>query len=152
VRSPSEYRDIESREDCEQLVRAFYGRALGDPVIGWIFTDVAQLDLEAHVPRLTAFWETLLLGAQSYDGGAFHPHANLHAKVPLRSGHFERWLAIWYETLNEHFAGPRAEAAKVHAYRLANAFRSRLEAYASPADERRDGLVVKQYRPGDHAG
>ena len=66
--------DIETRADCERLVRAFYGRALTDPLIGWIFTDVAQLDLEAHVPQIASFWETILLGAQSYGGGAFRPH------------------------------------------------------------------------------
>src|SRR4051794_19180044 len=87
--------DIEDRADCERLVRAFYGRALEDPLIGWIFTDVAKLDLEAHVPQITSFWETILLGAQSYSGGAFRPHAELHAKVRLRSGHFERWLVLW---------------------------------------------------------
>ena len=65
--------DIETRADCERLVRAFYGRALEDPIIGFIFTDVAKLDLEAHVPRITSFWETILLGAQSYGGGAFRP-------------------------------------------------------------------------------
>ena len=37
-------RDIESRADCERLVRAFYGRALEDPIIGFIFVDVAKLD------------------------------------------------------------------------------------------------------------
>ena len=71
-------RDIENREDCERLVRAFYGRALDDPIIGWLFTDVAKLDLEAHVPQIASFWETILLGAQSYGGGAFRPHAALH--------------------------------------------------------------------------
>ena len=60
-----ERHDIETREDCERLVRTFYGRALADPIIGWLFTDVAKLDLEAHVPRITSFWETILLGAQS---------------------------------------------------------------------------------------
>ena len=129
-----EYRDIETREDCERLVRAFYTRALGDPLIGWIFTDVARLDLEAHVPRITAFWETLLLGAKSYDGGAFHPHAALHARAPLQPAHFERWLVLWYETVDEHFAGPRAQAAQAHAYRLAGAFRFRLENHPAAAD------------------
>ena len=62
-------------DDCERLVRAFYGRALSDPVIGFIFVDVAHLDLEEHVPRIASFWETILLGAQSYAGGAFRPHA-----------------------------------------------------------------------------
>jgi hemoglobin len=146
VTTRREYRDIETRDDCERLVRAFYGRALEDPIIGWIFTDVAELDLEAHVPRLTAFWETVLLGAQTYSGGSFHPHAAVHAKAELKAGHFERWLALWYQTLDELFAGPRAEGAKVHAFRLGNAFRMRLASYPSPADEQREGVVVTRHR------
>ena len=106
-------RDIESRADCERLVRTFYGRALRDPVIGFIFVDVAKLDLEAHVPRITSFWETILLGAQSYGGGAFRPHAQLHGKVRLRRGHFERWLALWRGTVDELFAGDRAELGRM---------------------------------------
>ncbi len=63
--------DICTREDCERLVRAFHGQALNDPIIGYLFTEIANLDLEAHVPKITAFWETVLLGAHSYRGGAF---------------------------------------------------------------------------------
>ena len=107
--------DIETRADCEQLVRAFYGRALVDPIIGCLFTDVAKLDLEAHVPRITNFWETILLGAHSYGGGAFRPHVELHFKVPLTRGHFDRWLYLWTTTVDELFAGERAELAKSHA-------------------------------------
>ena len=128
-----ERRDIETREDCERLVRAFYGRALEDPIIGWLFTDVARLDLEEHVPRITAFWETVLLGARTYAGGAFRPHAVLHGKAGLKGGHFARWVALWRQTVDELFAGPRAEQAKAHAYRLAGAFRMRLQNY-TPAD------------------
>jgi hemoglobin len=148
VATTREYRDIETRDDCETLVRAFYGRALEDPIIGWIFTDVAHLDLEAHVPVLTAFWETLLLGAQTYDRGAFHPHAALHAKVELRAGHFDQWLSLWYRTVNELFAGPRAEAAKAHAYRLGSAFQMRLAAHPSAAAERPDGFSVTRHASG----
>ena len=119
--------DIETRDDVERLVRAFYGRALTDPIIGFIFTDVAHLDLDAHVPHITAFWETILLGAQTYSGGAFRPHAELNAKVELRRGHFDRWLALWRATVDELFAGPRAELAKAHAVRVADAFHRRLE-------------------------
>jgi hemoglobin len=123
--------DIETRADCERLVRAFYGRALADPMIGFIFVDVAKLDLEAHVPDITSFWETILLGAQTYRGGAFRPHAALHAKVPLRAGHFERWLALWFATVDELFAGERAELAKAHAARVAHAFHGRLQTLPS---------------------
>ena len=126
--------DIETRADCERLVRAFYGRALEDPIIGWLFTDVARLDLEAHVPHLASFWETILLGAQSYRGGAFRPHAALHARVELRAGHFQRWVALWETTVDELFAGERAELAKAHARRVAQAFHGRLQAMAPGAD------------------
>ena len=142
-------RDIESRADCERLVRAFYGRALEDPIIGFIFVDVAKLDLDAHVPRITSFWETILLGAQSYGGGAFRPHAQLHAKVRLRRGHFERWLALWFATVDELFAGDRANLAKTHALRVGHAFHRRLEELSSPAAPAPapTGLTVTQHRP-----
>ena len=115
-------------------MRTFYGRALADPFIGFIFTDVARLDLEEHVPRITSFWETVLLGAQSYRGGAFGPHVDVHAKVRLREGHFERWLQLWFGTVDELFAGERANLAKVHALRVAHAFHQRLQGFPSPED------------------
>jgi hemoglobin len=119
-------RDIQTRADCEQLVRAFYGRTLVDPMIGWIFVDVAKLDVEAHVPRIASFWETILLGAHSFSGSAFAPHAALNYKVQLRAGHFDRWLALWRMTVDELFAGELAELAKSHAERVAAAFLRRL--------------------------
>jgi hemoglobin len=141
--------DIESRADCEQLVRAFYGRALEDPIIGFIFVDVAKLDLEAHVPKIASFWETVLLGAQTYSGGAFRPHAELHAKVRLREGHFAQWLHLWCRTVDELFAGERAELAKAHAHRVAQAFLSRLRHLPVQADPApvTSGITVTQHGP-----
>ena len=139
--------DIETRDDVERLVRAFYTKALTDPIIGFIFTDVAKLDLEEHVPQITSFWETVLLGAQSYSGGAFAPHASLHRKVTLREGHFERWLQLWFGTVDELFAGERANLAKVHALRVAHAFHGRLQGFPTPDDGGSEsaGLTVRRY-------
>lgn len=137
--------DIETRADCERLVRAFYGRALTDPIIGWLFTDVARIDLEAHVPAITSFWETILLGVRSYDGSPFPPHAEIHAQAELQAGHFGRWLALWTMTVDELFAGERAELAKAHAVRVAQAFHRRLQSFPSPgqpADTAAGGLAV----------
>jgi len=140
--------DIETRADCERLVRAFYGRALTDPVIGWLFTDVAKLDLEAHVPRITSFWETILLGAQSYGGGAFRPHMELNFKTRLKRGHFDRWLYLWRMTVDELFSGPHADLAKAHALRVAQAFEARLRSFDDDPDALTvPGLpLVHQYR------
>jgi hemoglobin len=141
-------RDIEDRADCERLVRAFYGRALEDPLIGWLFTDIARLDLEAHVPRITSFWETVLLGARSYAGGAFRPHAALHMRAELRAAHFQRWLVLWTETVDELFAGERAELAKAHAQRVAHAFHGRLATLPAAARSG-SGLQVTVHGPRD---
>jgi hemoglobin len=153
--TPPTLHDIATRADVEQLVRAFYGKALVDPVIGWLFTDVARLDLEAHVPQIASFWETVLLGTKSYAGTPFEPHARLHGKARLTAGHFGRWLALWGETVDELFAGEHAELAKAHALRVAQAFHRRLDAYepAVPSEQATaaasaDGLLVTRHGPG----
>ena len=143
--------DIETRADCETLVRTFYGRAMTDPILGFIFTDVAQLDLEAHVPKITSFWETILLGAHSYAGGAFAPHAALNQKVTLFAGHFERWLWLWRTSVDELFAGERAELAKAHAERVAQAFFARLSAIPVQSGAGRGRLTVTHHGPGQRA-
>lgn len=139
--------DLETRADVERLVRAFYARALEDPVLGFLFNDIAQLDLEAHVPQITSFWATILLGEQSYAGGAFAPHAALHDKAPLRPGHFERWLHLWRTTVGELFVGPRADEAIAHAERVARAFYLRLadRPSASQSAAVRGGIVITQH-------
>ena len=143
----STLRDIETRADCERLVRAFYGQALEDPIIGFIFTDVAKLDLEAHVPQITDFWETVLLDAKSYGRSAFNPHAALHGKVTLRDGHFERWLQLWFGTVDDLFAGERANQAKIHALRVAQAFMLRLKGFPTPGEQAGGGLTIRRYEP-----
>ena len=144
----SERADIANRADCERLVRAFYGRAMNDAILGFLFVDVAKLDLESHVPRITDFWETILLGAQRYSGGAFRPHAELNAKAPLRPGHFERWLHLWRTTVDELFTGAIAELAKAHADRVGRAFYQRIEAINGPSGAP-GPMVVTRHGPQD---
>lgn len=143
--SGGELPDIQDRADCERLVRAFYGKAMEDELIGWIFTDVAHLDLDAHVPVVTSFWETVLLGNQSYYGGAFGVHARLHEKAGLRKAHFDRWLILWCRTVDELFDGERAAMAKVHGLRVATAFNSRLAGYPGP--ETQAEPAIRQVEP-----
>lgn len=122
-----ELADIQTRDDITLLCTEFYGRAFADELLGPVFIDVAELDLEAHLPTIVDFWETVLLGARSYRGGAFAPHARLHAQVPLTRRHFDRWLAIWFATIDRLFAGKIADDAKFRAGRVAEAFHARLE-------------------------
>ena len=119
--------DISNRIDITRLCSEFYERAFADELLGPVFVDVAKLDLDEHLPTIVDFWETVLLGARSYRGGAFAPHARLHMQVPLTRRHFDRWLAIWFATIDRLFAGEVADDAKFRAQRVADAFHARLE-------------------------
>jgi hemoglobin len=49
-------KDIQTRADVDDLMNRFYARAMSDAVIGYIFTDAAELDLETHLPVIGDFW------------------------------------------------------------------------------------------------
>jgi len=74
-------------------------------------TEVAKLDLEAHLPIICDFWESILLGNPIYRGNPMLKHLELAEKTALTEGHFEAWLAMWEETVRELFAGERADLA-----------------------------------------
>jgi hemoglobin len=46
--------------------------------------------------------------------------------LPVRKEHFSRWLALFLETVNAHFAGPKAEEAKGRAASIADTFAQRM--------------------------
>ena len=71
------------------------------------------------------------------------------AKVRLREGHFVQWLNLWCRTVDELFAGERAELAKAHALRVARAFLHRLRQFPSQADPApvTTGLAVTKHGP-----
>lgn len=119
--------DITSRADLERALRLFYRAAFADPLIGPHFTEVARLDLEDHLPRITDFWESALLRTAAYRGNALAPHAALHAVAPLTAAHFGRWVQLWRATLDGRHAGPVTERAKAQAQRIAVAMLRRLD-------------------------
>lgn len=115
--------DIETREDIDLLMERFYSKALSDEIIGYIFTDVAKLDLEHHLPVIGDFWETIVFQTGVYAKHGRNPlqvHGELNLKTPLELKHFKRWLALFDATVNESFAGERAEFMKLRARAIAN--------------------------------
>lgn len=118
-------RDIETRKDIDDLMIVFYNRAFEDDMLGYIFKDVARLDLDHHLPIIGDFWESLLLSNPVYQRHRRNPlqvHAVLDAKSPLEPKHFYRWLDIFHRAVDEMFAGERATFAKLRAEAIANRF------------------------------
>ncbi|MBK8304706.1 MAG: group III truncated hemoglobin [Pyrinomonadaceae bacterium] len=122
-------KDIESRNDIDHLMRVFYERALADEVIGYIFTDVAKLDLEHHLPIIGDFWETLLFRSGDYASHGRNPlevHRQLHLRSAFEPKHFSRWLELFVQCVDLEFEGARADFIKMRAHAIANRFQENL--------------------------
>lgn len=120
-------RDILTRADIELLVDTFYSKIKQDQVIGYIFSEVAQLDFDHHLPIMYRFWETTLLGALSYKGNPMTVHMQLDQKEKLTKAHFDRWLQLFSETLDELFEGKVASEAKNRASQIAHLMLYKIE-------------------------
>lgn len=118
--------DINSRIDIDQLIRAFYEKALTDDVIGYLFTDVAQLNIVTHLPVIADFWEMVLLGSPTYQKNPIPVHLALNKKSPLLPMHFARWLLLWQQTVDELFVGNTAEQAKIRAISIATVMQTKI--------------------------
>ena len=118
--------DLTDRTDVEELVTAFYRTAFADPLIGPIFTEVARMDLDHHLPIMCDFWETVLFRAGLYSRNALQVHYVLNARHPLTEEHFDRWLSLWTEAVDDRFVGEKAELAKTQATRIAGSMQRRL--------------------------
>jgi hemoglobin len=112
--------DITTPEDVDQLVRTFYGKVLKDELLAPYF---AGIDLAHHLPRMVAFWALILLDQEGYKGNVYDKHA--HLKVDNR--HFDRWVELFSSTVDECFAGEKAELAKQRAKLLQYTFVSKME-------------------------
>ena len=112
--------DIQSRADIELLLNTFYEKVRKDDTIGFIFNDIAKVNWEHHIPIICDFWETLLLGASSYTKNAMQVHYSLNRIVPLEEKHFQRWLQLFSETVDDLFSGNMAMQAKTKARSIAS--------------------------------
>lgn len=117
-------KDIETRSDIEIILRSFYEKAFEDDKIGYIFKDVAKLDLAEHLPIIADFWEMILFGTVNfqakYGRSPMQKHIELNEKEPLQREHFTRWLNLFYLVIDENFAGEKADMAKLRAKAIAN--------------------------------
>ena len=127
--------DIETRADIEELMAEFYHKALTDELIGYIFTDVAKINLEHHLPIITDFWEMLLFGTVNfqakYGRSPMQVHGALSEKTDLRAEHFGRWVKLFCETVDARFAGETADLAKLRAVSIAETMRLKFSSKTS---------------------
>jgi len=107
--------------EVAEMVRRFYSDVAQDDLLGPMFNNVARVDWSEHLPKLTDFWCRVLFGLPGYEGNPLRAHQLVHAKRAFTGRHFERWLALFYETVDLGWIGPNAEKVKGFAAKVAGA-------------------------------
>lgn len=116
-------KEIENRDDVFLLVSEFYKKIRKDAVLGPFFNRVIS-DWEAHIMRLTTFWESSLFMTKKLDERYHGNPLQVHIEVDKENNHmitqehFGLWINLWLETLDEHFEGEVAQNAKNRARKM----------------------------------
>jgi hemoglobin len=113
-------RELNKREEIAFLVHSFYERILNDEMLAPFFK---TLNFEKHLPKMIDFWCFVLLGETGYSTNVVEKHIHM----PLNAEHFERWLEIFNNTLDDYFEGENVEIAKQRAFTIAWTTKSKMK-------------------------
>jgi hemoglobin len=111
--------DIITKDDVTLLITEFYSKVRTDAQLAPHFINV---DWEHHTPIIVDFWSMLLLGEQSYKGNPLAKH--LH--MSLTKEDFSQWLTLFTGTIDQHFAGTKADEARQRAMSIASIFQFKM--------------------------
>jgi hemoglobin len=110
--------DADAEGITEELVRdvvvEFYRRARRDERLGPVF-EAHVHEWDAHLARMTDFWSAALLRTGRYSGRPVEQHRSI---AGIASGHFDRWLALFEQTVRDLCRTGQAEAFIVRARRM----------------------------------
>ncbi|RAU81478.1 group III truncated hemoglobin [Pontibacter arcticus] len=115
-------KDLENEADIKTLVDTFYDNVNKDELLAPIFNDFAEVDWSQHLPVMYNFWSSILFGSMAYKGQPFPKHMRL----PIQKQHFQRWTALFTQTIDAIFEGPKATEAKQKATSIAQIFQMKM--------------------------
>jgi len=106
------------------MVINFYTKVLKDELVGPFFINELGENLAdevwgEHLDILTNFWASIYLNDHAYRGSPFAPHMKLQG---LKRETFERWLQLFFETLDSIYEPHIAEQLKNRSTLIAGNF------------------------------
>ncbi len=119
--------DISSRKDIELMVNSFYDKVKEDDTIGYFFNSIVKVEWEKHLPKMYDFWEGIVLGGTKYAGNPIQKHILIHQLETMEKKHFNRWIELFNENLNEHFEGLNTELARQRALSIATVMQIKIK-------------------------
>ncbi|MGK0188831.1 MAG: hemoglobin [Verrucomicrobiales bacterium] len=114
------------------LVNRFYDRIRVDDQLGPVFSDVANVNWESHLPRMYDFWDTVLFRSGTFRGNPIEAHAKLISQTDMSKAKFDHWLELFRETVAELFEGENAGHIVRCAEDMANVLYSKINKVPDP--------------------
>lgn len=112
-------------EDIRRLVDVFYGKIRVDDLLGGIFGGILKDNWQPHLDKMYSFWQSILLSEPTYNGRPFAPHARL----PVERKHFDRWIVLFHQTVDDYFEGNNANFAKKQSVVMAEMFMKKISIF-----------------------
>ncbi len=117
-------KDIAGKEDIKIFVDKFYGKIREDEKLGPVFAGrIPDENWPKHLERMYSFWNTILFFQREYTGNPFQKHFGL----PVDTAHFEHWVVLFHQTIDENFEGKQADEAKRRADNMGKLFSHKLQ-------------------------
>ncbi len=108
--------DIQNSNDIEIFVNSFYQKVMANNLLSPVFTSkIPSHAWPAHLKRMYSFWNAILFAERGFEGNPMQKHMTL----PIEKKHFAQWLALFGQTIDELYVGPKAEEAKQRATSIA---------------------------------
>jgi hemoglobin len=111
------------------LVARFYDRVRADDRLGPMFA-AAIGDWDGHLQVMRDFWSAVLRRTARYQGCVMSAHVGM----PIESGDFDRWLALFRTSAGEALPPEAAERAMVVAEAVTQRLRLMARQPRPPAD------------------
>jgi hemoglobin len=108
--------DIRDKKDIELFVNSFYLKVRGNELLAPVFAaKIQDAAWPQHLERMYDFWNAILFSETGFQGNPMQKHMRL----PIDENHFNQWLALFGQTIDELFVGPKADEAKSRAESIA---------------------------------
>lgn len=130
--------DLSTPAAVHDLVTRFYREIVFDELLEPIFGEVAEVDWADHIPNLIDYWCWILFGTDGFRGSVTQTHRHLQGLRPIERAHCDRWITLWFATVDAGWSGPVADHAKNHATKLMAGMAKHLFGFTWTAPEQLD--------------
>lgn len=88
----------DAENTVKQVVHRFYGKVRQDALLGPVFDRFISGGWDVHLARMCDFWSSILFQTGRYKGSPMRAHLQIDEISPR---HFDRWMELFVETVDE---------------------------------------------------